>query len=174
MLFQLLLTQKNVDEIVKTIKYISPVFGGINIEDIAAPRCFEIEEKLQGLGIPVMHDDQHGTAIVVLAALINASKVIEKDLGELKVVVNGAGAAGTAITNFLTCFGDENNKVCKSVKDVIVCDSKGIIHQDRQDLNEYKKKLATISNKEKKHGSLEKCLKRSRCFYWCFKGKHFR
>jgi len=157
--FPIALKTQDPDEIVLIVKNISPVFGGINLEDISAPRCFDIEARLQDLGIPVMHDDQHGTAIVVLAALINASKIVGKKLNQLKVVVNGAGAAGNSIANFLTCFGGNDNNICKSVKDVVICDSKGIIHKGRTDLAGYKKKLAEISNTENISGSLEDAMK---------------
>ena len=117
--FPIVLDTQNVDEIVETIVRIAPAFGGINLEDFAAPNCFEIEERVKAaLNIPVMHDDQHGTAIVVLAAMINAAKVVKKDLKKLKVVVAGAGAAGTAVTKLLLLAG---------VKDIIVLDSKGVI-----------------------------------------------
>ncbi|HZX19757.1 MAG TPA: NADP-dependent malic enzyme [archaeon] len=168
--FPIALKTQNVDEIVFIVKNISPVFGGINLEDISAPRCFEVEEKLQNIGIPVMHDDQHGTAIVVLAALINSAKALGKDLARLKVVINGAGAAGTAIANFLVCFGDSNLNVCTSVRDVIVCDSKGIIHKSRTDMDDYKLKLAEISNRENKKGSLADALKGADVFIGVSKG----
>jgi len=145
------------NEIVEFVKNLAPVFGGINLEDIAAPKCFEIERKLQDIGIPVMHDDQHGTAIVTTAGLLNACKVVKKDFEELKVVVNGAGAAGTAVAKLLACDGVRHG-ACKSVKDVIVLDSKGAIYQGRGSLIEYKKELAEITNKEKRKGSLKECL----------------
>tara|TARA_Y100000310_G_scaffold345864_1_gene471817 strand:+ start:10854 stop:12023 length:1170 start_codon:yes stop_codon:yes gene_type:complete len=162
--FPIALKTQDPDEIVSIVKNISPVFGGINLEDISAPRCFEIEARLQDLGIPVMHDDQHGTAIVVLAALINASKVVGKDLSQLKVVINGAGAAGNAIASFLTCFGGNDNHVCKSVKDVVLCDSKGIIHKGRTDLADYKKELVKISNRQNSSGSLADAMKEADVF----------
>ncbi len=118
-----------------------------------------------------MHDDQHGTAIVVLAGLINASKVIGKDLGELNVVINGAGAAGTAITHFLKCFGDENAKVCREVRDVIICDSQGIIHKDRRGLEPYKKEmLVPITNRQNRTGGLEDALKGADVFIGVSRG----
>ncbi|HVT01254.1 MAG TPA: malic enzyme-like NAD(P)-binding protein, partial [Patescibacteria group bacterium] len=104
-------------EIINLVKNISPMFAGINLEDISAPRCFEIEEALQGIGIPVFHDDQHGTAIVILAALINAAKLADKKLTDLKVVINGAGAAGTAVANILLCVGQDKS-ICEPVKEV--------------------------------------------------------
>lgn len=147
------LATQNVDEIVETVRRIAPGFGGINLEDISAPRCFEIEERLQDLGIPVFHDDQHGTAIVVLAALLNASRVVGKSMRSLRVVLSGAGAAGTAITQLLQCMGKEHG-MCISVADVVVCDSKGIIHEGRTDLNEEKRRIAASTNQDNRSGSL--------------------
>lgn len=138
--FPICLDTQDTDEIVRTIKNIAPVFGGINLEDIAAPRSFEVEERLQDLGIPVFHDDQHGTAIVVMAALINAAKVLKKDLNQMKIVINGAGAAGVAIAKLLKGYGETNPAI--SVRDIILCDSKGVLHQSRTDLNA--SKLATL------------------------------
>ena len=117
------LDTNNTRHIIETIRRIAPAFGGINLEDIKAPESFEIEEKLQDLGIPVFHDDQHGTAIVTLAALENAAKVVGKKLGDLKVVINGAGAAGIAIAKLLRCFHIDSD-LCVTVKQLIVCDSK--------------------------------------------------
>lgn len=144
------LDTKNVDEIVDTIKLISPGFGGINLEDISAPRCFEIEEKLKKeLDIPVFHDDQHGTAIVVLAGLINALKVVGKKMEEIKVVVNGAGAAGTAITKLLLSSG---------VTNLIVCDKVGILHKDMKGIDEAKIELAKLTNFDNIQGNLADAL----------------
>lgn len=140
--FPICLDTQDTDEIVETIRRIAPVFGGVNLEDIAAPRSFEIEERLQDLGIPVFHDDQHGTAIVVLAALINAAKVLGKDLSQLKVVINGAGAAGVAIARLLRCVDNEDNSTCVPVKEIILCDSKGILSSKRDDMNA--SKMATL------------------------------
>ena len=135
--FPVCLDTQDTDQIIETIKHIAPVFGGINIEDIAAPRCFEIEKRLkEELDIPVFHDDQHGTAIVVLAALYNALKVVGKELEEVTIVINGAGAAGIAVARLLKKAGAEN---------LMLCDSKGIISQDRQDLNPQKRELAATS-----------------------------
>lgn len=145
------------NEIIETVRRLAPVFGGINLEDISAPRCFEIENSLQDLGIPVFHDDQHGTAIVLLAALLNAAKVIGRDPQTLRVIINGAGAAGTAIARLLRCVG-HNPNVCVSVADVIVCDSKGAIHRDRDDLNEYKSELLKYTNRENSKGLLQDVL----------------
>src|SRR3989344_1334701 len=156
--FPICIKSQNNDEIINIAKNIAPVFGGINLEDIAAPRCFEIEEKLQNLGIPVMHDDQHGTAIVALAALINAAKVTGKKIEELRIVINGVGAAGTAIAKLLLCI-DIDKKICTPVKEIILCDSKGIIHKGRPDLNAEKKMLAKYTNKEGRKGGLRDALK---------------
>ncbi len=132
--FPICLDTQDTEQIIETIKNIAPVFGGINIEDIAAPRCFEIEKRLrEELNIPVFHDDQHGTAIVVLAALYNALKVVGKELEEVKIVINGAGAAGIAVARLLKKAGADT---------IVLCDSKGIISQQRQDLNPQKKEWA--------------------------------
>lgn len=155
--FPICLDTQDTAEIVETVKRIAPVFGGINLEDIAAPRCFDVEAQLQDIGIPVFHDDQHGTAIVLLAALINSSKVLGRKLEDLKIVVNGAGAAGIAITRMLRCINFDPN-VCVAVKDVIVCDSKGAIHQGRENLSPVKKELLNYSNRENKGGSLKDVL----------------
>lgn len=157
--FPICLSTQDPQEIIKIVKSIAPVFGGINLEDISAPRCFEIEEALQDLGIPVMHDDQHGSAIVVLAGLINASKVIGKKLKDLKVVVLGAGAAGGAAALFLA----------NRVKDVYAVDSTGIINSDR-DLVNYKAKIAGVTNKVNLKGSLQVALKGADVFIGFSKG----
>lgn len=131
--FPICLDTQDTEEIIKTIKYIAPAFGGINLEDFSAPRCFEIEERLQKeLDIPVMHDDQHGTAVVVLAGLINSLKIRKSKKEKVRVVINGAGAAGTAITKILADYGFKN---------IVVCDSRGIVSMSRSDINEEKKKL---------------------------------
>src|SRR3989339_1010078 len=132
--FPICLTTQKSDEIIQIVKNIAPVFGGINLEDISAPRCFEIESALQNIGIPVFHDDQHGSAIVVLAALINSAKVVNKKPQDLKIVISGAGAAGTAVTKLLLCFSIDR-KICTPVKEIILCDSKGIIYDGRHDLD---------------------------------------
>ena len=155
--FPIAIKNQKDDEIINIVKNIAPVFGGINLEDIKAPRCFGIEDALQDIGIPVMHDDQHGTAIVVLAALINAIKVVGKNLEDLRIVVNGAGAAGTAVTKLLLCIGIDK-KICTSVKEIVLCDSKGVIYDGRPDLNEFKKALAKITNNSKRQGSLKGAL----------------
>lgn len=146
-------------EFADEVRNIAPVFGGIALEDISAPRCFELEEALQDLGIPVMHDDQHGTAVVVLAALINACRVTGKRFEDLNIVVSGAGAAGYAITRMLRCIGYDPN-LCSSVNDIIVCDSKGIIHRHREGLysNKYKFIIAEETNHAGRTGTLEDAL----------------
>jgi len=161
-------TQDSV-EIVETVRRIAPVFGGINLEDISAPRCFEIERALQDLGIPVFHDDQHGTAIVLLAALMNAAQATGRDPASMRVVINGAGAAGTAIARLLRCVGHDPS-VCVSVADVIVCDSKGAIHRGRDDLNEYKKELLDYTNHSDRGGSLTEVLPGADAFIGVSKG----
>jgi malate dehydrogenase (oxaloacetate-decarboxylating) len=148
--FPIVLDTQNVDEVVKTICAIAPGFGGINLEDFAAPNCFEIEKRLkEKLDIPVMHDDQHGTAIAVLAALYNAAKVVNKKFESLRVVVSGAGAAGTAITKLLVMAG---------VGDIVILDSKGAINLVRKDLNTHKKELAGITNRRGIHGGLKEAI----------------
>lgn len=148
--FPICLDTQDTEEIIKTVKYLAPVFGGINLEDIAAPRCFEIERRLQAeLEIPVMHDDQHGTATVVLAALINALKLRGSDKTEIKVVISGAGAAGNAITRLLLGYG---------LKNIIVCDRQGAIYTGRPDLEKEKSELALLTNLDKKSGSLAEIL----------------
>lgn len=145
-----------VDELVDAIARIAPTYGGINLEDISAPRCFEIERRLQErLDIPVFHDDQHGTAIVVLAGLINAAKVVDRELSSLRVVVSGAGAAGVAVAKLLARAG---------VADIVVCDSKGIISPARTDLVEHKHRLAATTNPRGLSGSLADALVRADVF----------
>jgi malate dehydrogenase (oxaloacetate-decarboxylating) len=148
--FPICLDTKDVDEIVRTIQLISPGFGGINLEDISAPRCFEVEEKLKKiLDIPVFHDDQHGTAIVVLAGLINATKVVGKKLEDLKVVVNGAGSAGTAICKLLLSSG---------VKNLIACDKVGILYRGMEKIDDAKTALTEITNPANIKGNLSHAL----------------
>lgn len=161
--FPICLKTQNDEEIISIVKNIAPAFGGINLEDIAAPRCFRIEEELLDIGIPVMHDDQHGSAIVLLAALMNAAKVVSKRIDDLKVVINGAGAAGTAITKLLLCLGIDKN-ICTSVRGIVVCDSKGIIYDGRADLNEFKAQLAKITNRAKRRGTLKDALEGADAF----------
>jgi malate dehydrogenase (oxaloacetate-decarboxylating) len=149
--FPICLSTKKPDEIIRTVTNISPVFGGINLEDISSPRCFEIEDKLrEKLDIPVFHDDQHGTAVVVLAALLNAVKVVRKKIEDLKVVVSGAGAAGTACCKILVAVG---------VKNVLVCDRSGIIHRDREEnMNPAKQWIAENTNRDMIKGNISSAL----------------
>jgi malate dehydrogenase (oxaloacetate-decarboxylating) len=158
--FPICLKTQNSKEIVNIIKNITPVFGGINLEDISAPRCFDIEEKLGDIGIPVFHDDQHGTAIVVLAALINSLKVVNKK--DINIIINGAGAAGIAITKILLNYNETNDNF--RINDIILCDSKGIIYDGRDDLNEIKKQISKITNKDKIKGNLEFAIKNKDVF----------
>jgi malate dehydrogenase (oxaloacetate-decarboxylating) len=149
--FPICLATQDADEIVKTIKYLAPTFGGINLEDISAPRCFEIEDRLkEELDIPVFHDDQHGTAVVVLAALINALKIVEKDIKDVQVAISGAGAAGVAIVKLLLSAG---------VADIVVCDRQGIVSSDRPNLNASKQDLARITNKQNLRGDISEAIK---------------
>lgn len=137
---------QDTQEIIHIVKNIAPAFGGINLEDISGPRCFEIEDALQELGIPVFHDDQHGTAVVILAALINASKVVGKELDQLRIVIFGAGAAGIATTKLLLCINHDRN-VCTAVKEIILIDSQGPIHCGRKNLTGIKQYIAEHTNK---------------------------
>ena len=149
--FPIAVNSKDPSVIVDTVAAIEPVFGGVNLEDISAPRCFEVEERLKkDLNIPVFHDDQHGTAVVALAALINALKLVKKSFSEISVAVSGAGAAGIAVTRFLYSFG---------AKDVVLCDSRGVIHPGRADLNEAKQKIARETNPRQIKGSLADALR---------------
>ncbi len=144
------LNTKDVDEIVRTVKAISPTFGAINLEDIAAPRCFEIEERLKAeCNIPIFHDDQHGTAIVVAAGLENALKLVGKRKEEVKIVINGAGAAGIATLKLLASIGYKN---------IVVCDSKGILYEGRSGMNAVKEEIAKITNPEKLTGTLDDAM----------------
>ncbi len=148
--FPICLDTQDTEKIIETCHHLAPTFGGINLEDISAPRCVEIEERLEAeLEIPVFHDDQHGTAIVVLAALTNALKVVQKSPGEIKVVINGAGAAGVAITKLLAAVG---------VEDMIVCDSQGAIHPGRDRMNPLKEWLAENTNAEHRAGKLSEVI----------------
>ena len=146
------LDTQSVDEVVRAVELLAPSFGGINLEDIKAPQCFDIETRLRAsLDIPVFHDDQHGTAIVCASALLNAFKLIGKELGEAKVIVNGAGAAGQAITRLLQAMG---------VRSIILCDSKGAIYAGRPyGMNPYKDAIAEITNKEKEQGTLRDVIR---------------
>lgn len=157
--FPICIDSQDVDKIVETVRLISPVFGGINLEDIAAPRSFEVEERLQDLGIPVFHDDQHGTAIVVLAALLNAVKVTGKEISELSIVINGAGAAGIAIARLLKGVDYKEDKLHIEVKNIIICDSKGIIDESRNDLNDKKRDALNYTNAHGIKGSVKDALR---------------
>ncbi len=161
--------EQSVAEIVTTVRRIAPVFGGINLEDISAPRCFAIEDQLQDLGIPVFHDDQHGTAIVLLAAIINAAKILGRELTDLRVVINGAGAAGSAIAKLLRCVGHQPD-VCIPVKDIVICDSRGAIHRDRSDLSVAKRQLLAWTNRENRQGTLKEVLAGADVFIGVSKG----
>ena len=144
--FPICLNTQDTEEIIRTVKAVAPVFGGVNLEDIAAPRCFEIEARLkEELDIPIFHDDQHGTAIVTLAALLNSLKIVHKTLGQIRIVINGAGAAGLAIAELLKLAG---------VQEIWLCDSQGIVSQQRQDLNEKKQAFVVAAQ-----GSLADAMK---------------
>ena len=154
--FPLCIKSKDVDEIVNTIYLISGSFGGINLEDISAPRCFEIEKKLkEKCDIPVFHDDQHGTAVVVLAALLNALRLVKKDISEIKLVLNGAGAAGISIARLLISSG---------VKNIILCDRTGAIYEGKEDINPAQKEIAKISNRKLEKGSLSDAIRGADAF----------
>jgi len=160
--FPIVLATQDTEQIIATVKNIAPVFGGINLEDISAPRCFEIERRLQEeLDIPVIHDDQHGTAMVVLSGMINAFKVVKKNIKTANIVIAGAGAAGQAIADLLILFGAGN---------IILVDSKGIISRKRTDLDEYKKKLLKRTNKQNISGDLGVALSGADAFIGVSKG----
>ncbi|MDD3839424.1 MAG: NAD-dependent malic enzyme [Clostridia bacterium] len=149
--FPICVGSKDVDDIVNTVKLIAPTFGGINLEDISAPRCFEIEKRLkQELDIPVFHDDQHGTAVITLAAMMNALKIVGKQMQEISAVINGAGAAGVAIAKLLMSMG---------LKDVVLCDRRGAIYEGRDGLNATKQEIAQMTNNNRKKGNLEDVIK---------------
>ncbi|MBI2558774.1 NADP-dependent malic enzyme [Candidatus Woesearchaeota archaeon] len=167
--FPICLRTQNDKEIISIVKNIAPAFGGMNLEDISAPRCFTIENELQHIGIPVMHDDQHGSAIVVLAALINAAKAVGKHIENLKVVINGAGAAGMATAKLLICLGIDK-KICTCVRELVLCDSKGIIYDGRPDLSEFKKQMARITNRSKRQGTLKNALEGADVFIGLSRG----
>ncbi|GAV25851.1 malate dehydrogenase [Carboxydothermus islandicus] len=162
--FPICLDTKDPDKIVEVVKLLEPTFGGINLEDIAAPNCFYIEERLKKeTSIPIFHDDQHGTAIVTLAALINALKIVNKDISKIKVVVNGAGASATAVSKLIMASG---------VKNLIMCDSKGIIYRGRvEGMNKYKEEIAQITNPENIKGTLKDALKGADVFIGLSKAK---
>lgn len=154
--FPICLESQETEDIIFAIKQIAPSFGGINLEDIAAPKCFEIEKRLkEDLDIPVFHDDQHGTAIVVLSAIINSLKIVKKDIGKVRIVINGSGAAGIAIAKLLTKEG---------AKDIIVCDRKGILDPEYKLIEESKKRIALMTNPRKIKGSLKDAVIESDIF----------
>lgn len=150
--FPICLKTTEVDKIIETVKLLEPTFGGVNLEDIAAPNCFEIEERLKKeTNIPIFHDDQHGTAIVTVAGLVNALRVVGKSMTEIKIVANGAGAAGIAIIKLLYSYG---------VRDIIMCDTKGAIYEGRTiGMNDIKEQVALVTNRDKKSGSLADVIK---------------
>lgn len=150
--FPICINSKSIDEIVNIVKAIEPAFGGINLEDIGAPMCFEIEDRLiKELEIPVFHDDQHGTAVVVLAALINSLKIVGKRISDIKIVINGSGAAGIAVAKLLLKYGAKN---------IIMCDKVGAIYEGRkEDMNKYKEEMAKITNKDRVKGTVHDAVK---------------
>ena len=154
--FPICLDTKDTDEIINTVKNIAPSFGAIHLEDISAPRCFEIEDRLNELlDIPVFHDDQHGAALVMIAGLLNSLKIVGKEFGQVKVAISGAGAAATASVNML---------IDEGVRNIIVCDSKGIIHTGRDGLNPAKETLASITNRKQVSGTLADAMKNADVF----------
>jgi malate dehydrogenase (oxaloacetate-decarboxylating) len=155
--FPICLATQDVDEIVAIVRAIAPVFGGINLEDISAPRCFEVEARLQDLGIPVFHDDQHGTAIVTVAALLNALKVTRKNLAECTIVFSGSGASAIAAAKLIQSFGKLGHM--PEAADILLCDSKGIVGRARTDLNPYKREIAETTNRRGMKGSLADALR---------------
>lgn len=155
-------------EIIRAVRAIAPTFGGINLEDISAPRCFRIEAALQDLGIPVLHDDQHGTAIVLVAALMNATRITGVPLSNLSVVINGAGAAGRAIARLLCCQDADDR--CIPVGKVRICDSKGILAPVRDGLDEYKSDLAQWTNPDNQQGTLRDALRGAHAFIGVSRG----
>lgn len=154
--FPICLNTQDTEEIISTVKAISPSFGGINLEDIAAPRCFEIEKRLiEELDIPVFHDDQHGTAVIVLSAVINALRIVKKDISDVKIVISGAGAAGIAISNLLTLAGAKNN---------LILNSRGIIDPDDEKLDEARREIARTTNPNKVKGDLKTAMENADVF----------
>lgn len=154
--FPICLNTQDTEEIIRTVKAISPSFGGINLEDIAAPRCFEIEKRLiEELDIPVFHDDQHGTAVIVLSAVINALRIVKKDISDVKIVISGAGAAGIAISNLLTLAGAKNN---------LILNSRGIIDPDDEKLDEARREIARTTNPNKDKGDLTTAMENADIF----------
>ncbi len=160
--FPICLDTQEPDEIVQIVRAIAPVFGGINLEDISAPRCFDVEARLQDIGIPVFHDDQHGTAIVVLAAVLNALKVTGKNLADCRIVFSGSGASAIACARLIRNCGSRG--LVPMVHDIILCDSKGIVHRDRTDLNPHKRELAEVTNRDRRTGGLAEALRAADVF----------
>ncbi len=165
----LVLDTRDTDEIVSIVRAIAPTYGGINLEDISAPRCFEIEARLQDIGIPVLHDDQHGTAIVLLAAVMNAMRVLGKRMQTLSFVINGAGAAGRAIAFLLSNHGQGEDS-CVPAGRVLVCDSKGILWPGRPGNDAIKEEIAQVTNPDGKQGQLRDALEGSDVFIGVSKG----
>lgn len=164
----LVIDEHEPQRIIDLVRAVAPNFGGINLEDISAPRCFEIEEGLQDIGIPVLHDDQHGTAIVLLAAMFNAVRCQGRALGDLRVVLNGAGAAGRAIAHLLTCKdGDER---CIPVGELTICDSRGAIHPGREGNDSIKEEMAQLTNAEGRRGDLRERLRGADVFIGVSRG----
>lgn len=164
----IVLDERDPKRIVDIVKALAPTFGGINLEDISGPRCFEIEDALQDIGIPVLHDDQHGTAIVLLAAVMNACRVLGKTLGQLSVVMVGAGAAGRAICRLLTCTGED--EWCIPVGQLRVCDSKGIIWPGRPGNDTVKEEIARLTNADGQQGELDDALRGANVFIGVSRG----
>jgi len=154
--YPICLATQDPDEIIRTVRSIAPGFGGINLEDIAAPNCFYIERALQDLGIPVFHDDQHGTAIVLLAALLNACELTSRNVSHLRIAINGAGAAGLAIAQLLHDHARETKE--KDRLEIVLCDTKGAIHSDRQDLNSEKQLALSFTNPHGRQGPIQDIL----------------
>ncbi|MBK8404115.1 MAG: NADP-dependent malic enzyme [Saprospiraceae bacterium] len=156
--FPICIQTQDTEEIISIVKNISPVFGGINLEDISSPRCFEVEKRLQDIGIPVFHDDQHGTAIVVLAAIMNYCRLTSRKMEDLSIVINGAGAAGIAISRYLG-RKDPHTPNQKIAKEIIVCDSTGVLAPTRTDLNEFKIELLSYTNPRGIEGTVHDAIK---------------
>ncbi|WP_394822124.1 NADP-dependent malic enzyme [Pendulispora albinea] len=154
--FPICLATQKTDEIIAAVRAIAPVFGGINLEDISSPRCFEVEDALKDIGIPVFHDDQHGTAVVVLAALLNAVRYTRKDLSTCRVVFNGSGASALACARLLIVCGERG--LLPKLGDLILVDSKGIVHKNRTDLHAHKRELAEAGNVEGRTGTLSDAM----------------
>jgi malate dehydrogenase (oxaloacetate-decarboxylating) len=155
--FPICIDTQDADEIVRTVKLIAPVFGGINLEDISAPRCFDVEARLADIGIPVFHDDQHGTAIVVLAALLEALEVTGKDIAKSRIVFNGSGASALGCTRLLLAAAERG--ILPAPADVIICDSKGLLYEGRDDMNRDKREIAARTNRGRLRGKLPDAMR---------------